>query len=129
MDTKTLDALRGSIQKWRDILDGTDQDEGAQNCPLCKEFYDRTNPDDPEDDAECFGCPVRNATGEPACAGSPYKDWMEALDAEADGRTPWSELCRRADTPAKRTAAQAELDFLTSLLPDGTASEPNEEPV
>jgi hypothetical protein len=38
MDEKTLEALKGSIRKWEAIVDGTGEDDGADNCPLCHMF-------------------------------------------------------------------------------------------
>lgn len=105
MDAKTLEALRGSIAKWAAIVDGTGADEGMDNCPLCKEFaYEYGDGDD------CFGCPVRERTGKGDCYGSPYSNWRKT--------TP-GEFPHLADTPEKKAAAQAELDFLISLLPEG----------
>lgn len=103
MDAETLKALKGSIAKWQAIVDGTGVDEGSANCPLCQKFrfivaYKY----------RCDGCPVREKTGEPDCAGSPYEDYSmkahftdEFIDEEINA------------------AAQAELDFLISLLPEG----------
>ncbi len=95
MTPSTLAALRGSIAKWWAIVDGTGRDKGPSNCPLCGLFY-RDN---------CVGCPVREAAGDDLCCGTPYEEWADAVTDEA-----------RAE------AAQAELAFLVSLLPDGEAS-------
>lgn len=91
MDNKTLDALKGSIAKWQAIVDGTGEDLGCDNCPLCQLFWDN----------ECVNCPVYEKTGEWRCDGSPYINYDEDLDDEA-----------------KKRSAQAELDFLISLLPE-----------
>ena len=40
MNSKTLEALKGSIKKWQRIVSGTARDEGAINCPLCWKFLD-----------------------------------------------------------------------------------------
>lgn len=98
MDPETLAALRGSIQKWRDIVASTGTDQGGSNCPLCQVFNSRMSP------RVCSGCPVMERTGRRLCASSPYEDYLE-------------------DESIKN--AQAELDFLISLLPPG---EPMEKP-
>lgn len=106
MDNETLKALRGSIAKWEAIVAGTETDKGAENCPLCQMFsptYERL-PD------RCAGCPVRDETGIRGCVGSPYdtySDLSDELNPESSD----------ADRAAVKAAAQAELDFLKSLLP------------
>ena len=101
MDDKTLTALRGSIAKWQAIIDGTGQDRGTENCPLCAEFYNN----------QCFCCPVRERTGKWGCAGSPYANWAAIY---------YDDIVKRdfANKPILTGLAQAELDFLTNLLPD-----------
>jgi hypothetical protein len=106
MDAKTLEALRGSIAKWKAIVDGTGKDYGGDNCPLCRLFYDGREYDE---SLECEGCPVREHSGDQYCWGTPYEKWSE-LTKNSRGR---------ANTPEKKAAAQAELDFLISLLPEG----------
>jgi hypothetical protein len=106
MDAQTLEALRGSIAKWeRVVAEGTD---GTQwkDCPLCLLFWDDY----------CRGCPVMNATGWSVCRGSPFsaydrarEEYFETVDGPSVGRYP----------PVV-AAAQAELDFLKSLLPPQT---------
>lgn len=109
MDPKTLEALRGSIRKWENIVAGTGEDLGGKNCPLCKMFaFDAEVP--------CLGCPVNEATGEAHC-GNPeyaaYDDYRweigpDNLDTGDPTPEEQAELTR---------LAQAELDFLKSLLP------------
>jgi hypothetical protein len=94
MDAKTLKALRGSIAKWQAIVDGTGEDHGPRNCPLCKLFYF---------DGDCDGCPVRENTGVGSCVRTPYTDYVDSTEGSAD----------------ESNAAQAELAFLQSLLPEG----------
>jgi hypothetical protein len=97
MDPATLRALRGSIAKWQAIVDGTGEDKGHSNCPLCQMFYDEHN----DGQSCCAGCPVADATDSTCCVDSPYDDWCAAeTDEELKG------------------AALAELAFLRSLLPD-----------
>lgn len=101
MDERTLAALRGSIQKWRDIVAGTGEDNGVDNCSLCEAF----------EYSGCYDCPVRNRTGLPGCAESPYDTWNRFFE--------WGQFPRIADSEEKKAAAQAELEFLISLLPEG----------
>ena len=95
MNKQTRTALEGSIAKWEAIVAGTGTDEGVANCPLCKVFFhERHAPGE-----LCAGCPVKEETGWPCCEGSPYDEW-----------------CDEGGDDNKRIA-QAELDFLRSLLP------------
>lgn len=103
MDERTLTALRGSIKKWDDIVAGTGRDESSDNCPLCVEFN--------TDTSLCDECPVAIATGEYLCQGTPYMKWARLFHCRP---LPWV-----AKEPQQKAAAQAELDFLRSLLPEG----------
>lgn len=106
MDAETLEALRGSIAKWKAIVEGTGYDAWGANCPLCRLFIH------PIDD--CMGCPVyEKAGGKRHCAGTPYVNWNRLFSAEVPAAR------RRANDENRKAAAQAELDFLISLLPDG----------
>lgn len=106
MDAKTLEALKGSIAKWEAIVAGTGEDRGADNCHLCAIFRPNRHLVFTPNQEPCLRCPVREASGEPYCRNTPYEAW-DAVDSE-DGR---------ADTPEAKAAAQAELDFIRSLLP------------
>ena len=92
-----LKALKGSIRKWQRIVAGDGHDEGNDNCPLCKVYFDRN----------CKGCPVAKATGEIQCGGTPYDD-------DWDGGAIFTGV---ADTDERILAAAKELRFLKSLLP------------
>ena len=102
MDAKTLEALQGSIKKWEDIAAGAGQDRGWANCPLCLMF---NNAEDEERCLGCRGCPVATS-GHYYCDGTPYDIW-----SALPGRP------RVATNLEHKTVAQAELDFLKSLLP------------
>ena len=103
MDTKTLDALQGSKLHWCNIRDGLEEEHGIRNCPLCKLFYGKY----------CVGCPVFEKTGEVGCKNTPYIAWHEhhQLNHDYPKRV-------HADCPECKQLAQAELDFLESLLPN-----------
>jgi hypothetical protein len=114
MDERTLTALKGSVAKWEAIVAGTGSDERASNCPLCAEFYDAHSVgDDGEEGDGCHGCPVSAKTGATDCNASPWEQW--ALVQYDLGRMEVG--TRKADTPELVKLAQAELDFLRSLLP------------
>lgn len=95
MDERTLTALKGSIAKWEDIVAGVIADDGANNCPLCRLFHWQYGGKGAAE--RCDGCPVKAATGNPACVGSPYDDYEENGERIED--------------------AEAELEFLRGLLP------------
>jgi len=99
MNRKTETALRGSIRKWQGIVDGTVEDEGVRNCPLCRLFFDN----------DCEGCPVSEDTGETYCDGSPFEVWSEL---GSYGRHGWT-----VDGADSFVAACFELEYLKSLLP------------
>lgn len=96
MNAETLEALQGSIAKWEAIVAGTGEDLLCKNCTLCQAFYG------------CEGCPVMEATGQADCQESPWVEWFDCI--------PHGEK-RIANTPERKKLAQAELDFLRSLLP------------
>lgn len=100
MPKRTLKALKGSIAKWEAIVAGTGEDNGSDNCPLCDAFIDRF----------CEGCPVKQKTGLSFCGGSPYGEFSRHSAVLGTNR---------ATTPELVALAQAELDFLRSLLPEG----------
>ena len=115
MPPKTLAALQNSIAKWREVAAGADE-RGWTDCPLCLLFLVGPNgrPKNRYDDP-CVGCPVSAHTNKPYCKGTPYDAWI-AYDP------PYSEKASE-----KRTRlAQAELDFLISLLPPGGEPTPSE---
>lgn len=106
MAPETLEALKGSIAKWEGIVAGTEKDLGPDNCALCQIFL-MAHPD------SCDACPVGMASGSTGCSRTPYEDQWTPLfpDRQSYGG--------KANTPLRKQAAQAELDFLKSLLPLG----------
>jgi hypothetical protein len=106
MDAKTLKALKASIAKWeRNVAAETPRDAltGSDDCPLCALFF-RSN---------CNGCPVEDRTGKPVCRDTPY---------EFADRMLWQWEYFDGSRERWQSAAQAEVDFLKSLLPEGSAS-------
>lgn len=105
MNPETLKALQASIKHWERMRDGKnyhDEVPDSKNCNLCIRFAKN---------GCCLGeelCPVHQKTGAPSCANTPYHD----AHTEWYFRTDKHRL-----SPEWRKCAQAEIDFLTSLLP------------
>lgn len=125
MDDKTLTALQGSIKKWEAIANGTGFDDGPRNCPLCIEFADvyEENSIDEWRREGCCGCPVAEHVEDSGCGQTPYMNWIDYLydsqGSESIEGTNFGYRYRVFDERSKRLA-QAELDFLRSLLPSST---------
>lgn len=98
-EQQTFEALQGSIDKWTRIVAGAEEDAGVVNCPLCQIFFRSM--------LECLGCPVAVVTGKIGCYKTPYDSWATLCRS--------GKQTRRADTPEKVAAAQAEVEFLKSL--------------
>ena len=98
MNKKTYLALQGSIAKWEGIVDGSVEDEGSDNCPLCQMFFGKSR-------ANCNGCPVMEATGLTSCSSTPYDDFCDAEDF--------------GDEDDCQYAATEMLEFLRALVPAG----------
>lgn len=107
MNKETLKALKGSIGKWRRIVDRNGPDKASHNCPLCAVFCRAGN--------ACTECPVRKRAGMGGCSGTPYADWSRSHN-QRDGRLPSSVRRVNGDRALMRIA-KAELKFLESLLP------------
>lgn len=102
MDPMTREALEASIKHWEEnVAAKTVHDVliGARACALCVRFLSQG----------CIGCPVFKTTGQVACRETPYDAAHQAFERWRI-RRPAAEL-------KFRQAAQAELDFLRSLLP------------
>ena len=95
-----LEAIKGSIKKWHDILHNDGEDKLNANCPLCKEFRE----------GGCVGCPVFEKTKEVACGKTPWTQWREHQESCHHYYANYKIHC---DTC--RELAQAELDFLKDL--------------
>jgi hypothetical protein len=110
MDNETLTALHGSIAKWQAIADGTGQDKGIENCPLCVKFIRNFY----------AGCPVAESIGDYGCVGTPYETREDLADEiNFSDSVPLG----LDDVPLEHRArfvriARDELEFLESLLPE-----------
>lgn len=99
MNKKTLKALNESIEKWtRHMnvdLEYLDQFYlGPEECPLCQLFWHN----------DCQGCPVFERTGLYGCENTPFDDAYHCAAMN--------------DLKAFKKAAQEEVNFLKSLLPE-----------
>ena len=59
-----LQAIDGSIDKWKAIVYQDAIDEGVKDCPLCALFMEE----------KCEGCPISKFTGLPWCRNTPHDD-------------------------------------------------------
>lgn len=103
----TLTALKASIRHWEENVAAETPGKvklGSRDCALCRAFQTWSR----GQTSNCAGCPVAAKTGQHGCEGTPYRDAVFAHDK-------WDDA---GDKNAWRTAAQAELDFLRSLLPE-----------
>lgn len=97
MDRIAKDALKASIEHWKNVVLGEDVSDGWRNCALCKEFIKN----------KCADCPVKEYTRLEYCYGTPYHNFQEL---DGIGKDVYSgELLE---------LAREEYDFLKSLLPD-----------
>jgi len=100
---KTLTALRESIAKWEARASGADESSAIpETCPLCVLFNNEQTPEA----SLCHGCPVFEA-GHRWCEDTPYEDYTIARATKVASE--------------RRAAAQREVDFLKSLLPQERA--------
>lgn len=110
MNQQTLDAIDASITHWEEVANTTHPSKvfiGGNDCPLCVLFFQWDKPDD----YACQGCPIKEATEQPNCYGSPYYEVAKAL-------IKWrSDPTNPQLAEAFRAAAQEELEFLKSLKP------------
>lgn len=106
LDPDTHFALETSIAHWQRYAEGHGAFEGrpeASNCALCQKFFDN----------DCKGCPVASTTGHLFCLDTPFEDADKALTNSHYNYTDIEFLI----------AAQAELDFLQSILDNSTLVE------
>ena len=108
MNKKILEALKGSIKKWSNIVKTTTvKDMGGANCPLCVFF----------NGSFCEGCPVSLETGRPSCKDTPYSEWITHHCQKHDISYGGFGRVRRKNCAECLQLATDELNFLKSLLP------------
>ena len=77
---READPLIGSLQKWAFVtwyISTTGkylEDEGVNTCTLCERYFFRVE--------RCTLCPVMHKTGEDACTGTPYVDYVSAFSID-----------------------------------------------
>ena len=104
MNSRTLKALEGSIEKWRKIAYEDGEDRSTNNCPLCSIFSHKP---------KCGDCPVRLKTNIQACARTPYEKWaLHHQEKKSHTTQPYKVECSTC-----KNIAKAELKFLRSLRP------------
>jgi hypothetical protein len=107
MNAETLQALKGSIDKWYKIADGTGVDEGVNNCPLCEKF----------EGSRCTRCPVYKKTGKGYCRGTPYRLWARHQEQHQEQHIAFYTAPYKVKCPECANLATMEIKFLESLLP------------
>lgn len=65
-----IDLLKGSIQKWKDIICLGREEEGPVDCPLCHAYHPLHG-----GYPNCEECPISEYTGLRACRETPYDLW------------------------------------------------------
>lgn len=109
MDDKTLTALRASIAHWEENVAAKSVAHAAvysEACPLCTIYW-------PEGGEQiCADCPVGSEADAAGCMGTPWEKAERAYEL-------WRNVPTEENILAWRITAQAELDFLKSLLPEG----------
>ena len=104
---KALTALKGSIKKWEKIVKGTGVDDGINNCPLCKIFWE----------VGCKDCPVSEKADKfTCCEKTPYTKWDGHHYTVHGTGFPLKIECKICERYAKQ-----EVKFLKSLLPKKNA--------
>jgi len=118
MNSDTLKALEGSIEKWQNIVDDKGMDLGGSNCALCQRF---TGNDlhpcvvhENEEDAE--QCPVSLEVNDASCDNTPYSNWIKHRGDDAcNYETRHIIGVSKCDICTQ--LATEELEFLKSLRP------------
>lgn len=101
MNQETREALLASIAHWERIKKGVDTAWRSHDCALCLLFNNT------DEESTCEGCPVYDATGQIYCRDTPYCAFVRYVNAHPFG----------ANKKTFEELAQAEVDFLKSLLP------------
>lgn len=69
-----IDLLKGSIQKWKDIICLGKEEEGPNDCPLCHAYHPIHG-----GYYNCEECPIWIYTGRRTCRGTPYELWENIM--------------------------------------------------
>ena len=102
--------LEESLEKWQNILRSRDArlDEGTEDCPCCAQWFLPHG----KDVEPCIGCPIRDFTGLHGCSGTPYTEFVSAVEDSSrsfdEGEPIWNDDVERA--------VNAEITFLVNLI-------------
>ena len=99
-----MEAIKDSIIKWQNIINGTILDNGRENCPLCIYNTKITG----NINTACAVCAIYMDTHQGGCQGTPYTLWYN--HKIYDHFTDITGMC-----PECIKLAQAELDYLINL--------------
>lgn len=106
MTPETIKAIKESIAKWDIICHGMIAERGKLTCPLCEMYI--TN-------ERCTDCPITMHTKYPWCHLTPYKDFYDEFRYSPSRRNRF--IVNAVNVPAACDAAEAEVEFMISLLP------------
>ncbi len=112
MKRETLVAVKGSVNKWKNIDEGHVDDNGGTNCNLCQRFGDLCTR---KEDGKVEKCPVYIFTGETGCDKTPYSTWSNHQGRVHDSHHhPHLKFidCKRCSVLVKQ-----EIAFLEALIP------------
>ena len=109
MDSEMLKALKSSIASWKKRRE-TD-DWGHEGCALC-DHAGELRPRPAGVISRCSFCVIGQLDGAHYCYNTPYRKASEAFNA-------WLEKDSDETLEAWHKAADAEIAFLESLLPNG----------
>lgn len=89
-----------TIDKWKDVANGTGFCFGVANCALCYEYIRET----------CENCPIRKFAGFIGCNNTPFRDWFRhymGVHYEEDPDTRKCVICK--------SIASREVEFLEQV--------------
>lgn len=72
-----------TIQKWKDIADGTGFCSGILNCALCYVYFQES----------CTSCPISKFTGLKGCNNTPFRYWYAHYMEEHFGMNDDTRRC------------------------------------
>lgn len=101
-----IELIKGSIKKWQAIIDRTGEDNGHNDCPLCRRYNKFSG---------CNGCPVRNKTHLDGCEGTPYICWCGYQTTYGSPKPPW-----KAFDALSEAMARDMLQYLETILEEET---------
>jgi hypothetical protein len=89
-----------TIDKWKDIANGTGFCLGIANCALCSAYIRY----------RCVDCPICRFTGYSSCDSTPFRDWWRHYMEEHYCKDPETRKC-----PVCKEIANREVEFLEKV--------------